>query len=243
MILMSCENVQDLISPLLDRQLAGDERDIALAHLEVCRTCRAHLETVQNQRSQLRAMDSARVPGGLSARLRVTASYERERRLIRANLSVRLKSWYAGVRLYVDNLMRPLALPFAGGVTSAIACFSVLIPLLSFPHNVRDATFFTAPNGTLVVQGVTGMYLPNTAVDLPRIEPVDADNPDNANVVELTIDERGKVSDWSVVRGKLTPDIENIIMFSKFSPAMYLGLPTWGKVKAVQTISGRTIRS
>lgn len=236
---MSCENFRDLISPLVDRRLAGDERDNVVAHLDVCRDCRTHLESLQTQRNQLRAMTSAPMPPGLATRLRVAASYERERRLKGASLSLRLQNWYAAFKLFADNLMRPLALPFAGGVTSAVACFSVLIPLLSFPHDFRDATFFTAPHGTLVAQGANGMFLPSNV----RIEPMEAAVPDNAIIVELTIDESGKVSDWSVVRGNLTPDMEELIMFSKFSPAMYLGLPTWGKVKAVQSMPVHAVRS
>ena len=236
---MSCENIQELISPLLDRQLAGDERDSVAAHLEVCRECRTHLESIQTQRNQLRAMSAAPLPAGLATRLRVAASYERERRLMRVSVSLRMQRWYARFKLFADNLMRPLALPFAGGVTSAVACFSILIPLLSFPHDFRDATFFTAPHGALVAQGANGMFIPSNV----RIEPVEAANPEDAIIVELTIDESGKVSDWSMVRGKMTRDMEELIMFSKFSPAMYLGLPTWGKVKAVQSIPVRAMRS
>jgi anti-sigma factor RsiW len=236
---MSCESIQDLISPLLDRQLAGDERDGVVAHLDVCRVCRTHLESIQTQRKQLRAMSAAPMPAGLATRLRVAASYERERRLMRASLSLRLQRWYAGLKLFSDNLMRPLAVPFAGGVTSTVVCFGLLISMLSFPHDFRDATFFTAPHGSLVAQGPNGMFVPSNV----RIEPLEAENPDNAIIVELTIDESGRVSDWSMVRGKMTLDMEELIMFSKFSPAMYLGLPTWGKVKAVQSIPSRTMRS
>jgi hypothetical protein len=236
---MSCESIQDLFSPLLDRQIAGSERDGVLAHLRVCRDCRARLEAMQSQRSQLRAMKTAQMPAGLAARLRVAASYDRERRLMRASLHLRMQSWYAGFKLFADNLMRPLAVPFAGGVTSAVVCFSLLISLLSFPHDFRDATFFTAPGGMVVAQGPNGTFQTGNV----RIEPVDAANPDNAIIVELTIDESGKVSDWSVLRGKMNTDMEELIMFSKFSPAMYLGLPTWGKVKAVQSIPSRAMRS
>jgi hypothetical protein len=69
-----------------------------------------------------------------------------------------------------------------------------------------------------------------------RIEPADAEVPSEGNVVLLTIDATGRVSDYSVAHGKLTPDLKNIIMFSQFLPATVLGLPTTGKVKVVQAI-------
>ena len=59
-------------------------------------------------------------------------------------------------------------------------------------------------------------------------------------MVVLTIDQSGRVCDWSVSHGELTPDITNIIMFSQFSPATNLGLPISGKVKAVQIRSVQT---
>lgn len=240
---MSCENVRELISPLLDQQVGAGERRKVLAHLQACRKCKSHMHSVQELRQGLRSMKRPAVPTVLASRLRVTASHERQRQLVHSHLSMRLREWAGRLQLAFDNLMRPLALPFAGGTASAVVCFSILLPILSFPHNVRDATFFTGPDGTLVVQGVSGTFLPNEFIDVPRIERMDGDNPENANVVELTIDESGRVTDWSVLRGKLTPDIQSIIMFSKFSPATYLGTPTSGKVKAVQFIPTRSMRS
>jgi hypothetical protein len=58
--------------------------------------------------------------------------------------------------------------------------------------------------------------------------------PEAANVVDLTIDQSGRVSNWTVARGELTPDLANIIMFGQFSPATNMGVPTFGKVRAVQ---------
>jgi hypothetical protein len=67
-------------------------------------------------------------------------------------------------------------------------------------------------------------------------------NPEDANVVELTIDENGRVIDYSVSHGKLTPDLQSIIMFSQFQPATLLGLRTSGKVQIVQRLV-RNVRS
>jgi hypothetical protein len=83
-----------------------------------------------------------------------------------------------------------------------------------------------APNGTY-------MSLPESE-NAPRIQRADAISPETANVVELTIDQSGRVSDWSVARGELTPDLTNIIMFGQFNPATNLGVPITSKVKAIQ---------
>jgi hypothetical protein len=153
-------------------------------------------------------------------------------------------------------MMRPLALPFAGGSLSAFVLFSVLVPCLSFPHRVADAALSTFPDGTIIVMGASGSYAPAalsfldeaTAMkqlgDMPRIEPINADTPADSNVVQLTIDERGRVSDYSLESGNLTPDLQSIIMFSEFTPATVLGIPASAKIKIVQRrMQGRHLRS
>jgi hypothetical protein len=243
---MSCDYVQEQISPFLDRRISAEEKDRVAAHLEACRSCKAHFESIESLRQDLGGMRRAPVPASLAMRLRVVASHERQRQILRADFALRMRRWLQTVQLAFDHLMRPFALPFAGGLSSAVACFSLLISILSFPHNFRDASFFTHPDGTLVVQTMSGTYLPtcsNDVCDLPRIELEDAEIPGNANVVLLTIDARGRVSDWAVERGKVTPDIQDLIMFSTFVPATYLGAPTSGRVKAVQFASGRGLRS
>ena len=241
---MSCEHVQELISPLLDRRLPAGEREKVLAHLQVCRKCDERLEAAQNQRKALLRMDRVSVPAGLTAKLRVMASHERERRLATATLASRFRYWSARTELWFDNLMRPFALPFAGGLLSALVIFSVLVPSLSFPHNFGDEAFFTSPDGEVVLVDSRGEpgYVQAGNLD-PRILPLNIAIPDNANAVTLTVDENGKVCGWYLSRGKLTPELLNVILFSQFKPATNFGLPTAAKVNAVQQVLPGRIRS
>jgi hypothetical protein len=52
--------------------------------------------------------------------------------------------------------------------------------------------------------------------------------------VELTIDERGQISDYSFPEGKrdrlLESNIANLVLFSQFAPATWFGQPTSGKI-------------
>jgi len=242
---MSCDHVQELISPLLDRQVRTGEREKVLAHLESCKECSIYLESMDSLRRTIRSMGPAPVPSQLAARLRVLASHERQRQLSRATFHSRLEFWSVRVRLWFDNLMRPVALPFAGGLVSALVLFSLLVPSLSFRHDLTDDTLIVDPDGQVVFLGSSGPYTPpSTLVDTPRIEPVYADSPDDANVVWLAVDGDGKVAGYSLTRGQLTPDLQNIIMISKFNPATFLGMPTPGLVKVVQrTPRRRSLRS
>jgi len=220
---MSCEKVQKQISSLLDRKLPAGEREDVLAHLELCRECSAHAESLAWLRRELTSMSRPAVPEQLRTRLRVMASHERERRMARLNLSARMTHWAGHARLLFDNLMRPLALPFAGGSLMALVTFSLLVPSLSFPHNFGDQSWFNPPiPESSYVPGVVH----NAIIVRPEIEA-----PEGANAIELTIDEQGKVRDYSVVRGELTPDLQSIIMLPPpFTPATVLGLPVSSKV-------------
>jgi len=233
---MGCDNVHNLIPLLLDEEGPVSNRESLFLHLQSCRECAAELESAQNLRAALRKMDRAAVPAALSMRLRVLASHERDRQRSRVSLSARLRSWRNRAQLTFDNLMRPLALPFAGGFLSALVVFGTLVPTLTFHHAFPDQSLFTYPYGEVVALCSNGAYFSQTSGDIPRIvRGDDANIPQDANVVDLVIDENGRVSDWSLARGQLTPDLQSIIMFSQFRPATYLGLPTWGRVRAVQT--------
>jgi hypothetical protein len=197
---------------LLDRKIAAEERESVLAHIGSCRDCSTHYEAMQALRAELRKMEQRTIPAYLAERLRVLASHERVRRLSRVTLSARARHWAARMQLTFDNLMRPMALPFAGGVLSALVMFAMLVPSLAFPHNFRNDV---------------PLWMIYTNPALEEMSPVD---PSEETVVELTIDERGSVQAYTVKQGELTPEMENkLIMFSRFAPATLFGQRTWGK--------------
>src|ERR1051325_7029422 len=186
-------------------------------------------------RMALRNLNPPPVPAELVARLRVVASHERERRLARVSLAARVRSYRGRLQTLFDNLMRPFAFPFAGGLVSSMMIFGLLVPSLTFHHAFADQVLFTYPDGEVVVYAPNGTYMSvPESENAPSIQRADAISPETANVVELTIDQSGRVSDWSVSRGELTPDLTNIIMFGQFNPATNLGMPIQSKVKAIQ---------
>lgn len=232
---MSCDNVQERISSFLDHQLSVAERENISAHIGSCRDCSIFLESQQTSRSALRSLKAAAVPPELSSKLRVMASHERQRRLARVSVSARLVAAYSRLQLLVDNLMRPLAFPFAGGLVSSLMIFGLLVPTLTFHHAFADQVLFTYADGEVVVLAPNGAYMSAPeSENAPRIQRADAIAPETANVVELTIDQNGRVADWTVARGELTQDLTNIIMFGQFSPATNLGVPIPSKVMAFQ---------
>src|SRR5581483_10506869 len=129
---MSCDKVQERVSSFLDRDISVAERENVLAHIGSCRGCADYLESQISVQMALRNLDRPAVPAQLTARLRVTASHERARRQARRTVATWLQSVYSRVELMFDNLMRPLAFPFAGGLVSAMMIFGLLVPSLTF---------------------------------------------------------------------------------------------------------------
>jgi hypothetical protein len=231
---MGCEYFEERYSWYLDGVLEDWEEAELLAHLKTCRRCNARSKSVAEIRVRVRQLARPRVPIALTVQLRVLASHEHARRLARLNLSARLRTWKEAVRLHFENLMRPMALPVAGGVLSALLLFGALIPTLIFRHQVTNdpPLSFIDPHGYLVnlVDG-----------DIPRLEPVDSVVSGDESVLELTIDDEGKVADYSVRQGQLTPEMMTIIQWSQFTPAMSFGRPIQGKMLVV--LPGRHSRN
>jgi hypothetical protein len=231
---MSCDNVQERISSFLDRDAAAAERENVLAHINSCRDCSGYLAAQQTARAAVHALKQPEVPAELSAKLRVIASHERQRRINRITLAARFRELHSRVQLFMDNLMRPLAFPFAGGLVSSLMIFGLLVPSLTFQHAFADQVLFTYADGEVVVLAPNGTYTSTTAEYAPHIQRSDFTPPDASNVVDLIVDTNGRVSDWSVSRGELTPDLADIIMFGQFSPATNMGVPIQSKIRAFQ---------
>jgi len=232
---MSCENVQELISSYLDGGMPEAERESLLTHTDACRKCGGHLEWLQAQRATMRRMAQAPIPADLVTKLSVMASHERQRQLARVSLNERLRRIAAKVDLAFDNMMRPVALPVTGGVLSTLLLFALMMPSLSFSHPNGGNDFSTAPQGSLVAnpwnQGAN-----DEQADFPLFASPTEPNSDYVNIVNLTIDESGRVADWSVVRGQITDEMKTIILLGRFEPATTFGVRTSGTIQVRQSL-------
>ena len=232
---MSCENAQERISLLLDGRLPAAERENVLTHADICRECGSTLASLEGQRAILRKMAQVPVPHELAARLSVMASHERERQLARVNIRERLRRTAANIDLVFENLMRPVALPVTGGLLSTLLLFGLMMPSLSFSHQSGGYDFSTAPQGSLVANPWD--LVDDDARDFPRIfASPDQTKSDYVNIVNLTIDESGRVVDWSIVRGQVTDEMKDIILFSHFVPATTFGVRTSGTIQVRQSL-------
>lgn len=213
---MSCQTVRNILSGFLDQPMAEPERTRVTNHLAACRECAAHLAELSEMRTYLRSFSLAPVPRRLGTELQVIASRERARAASTRTLSLTLRSWFATCRLAIDNMMRPLALPFAGGLLSALLLFGLIVPVLGFRPAVRNDV-------------PTVLY---TAATLVEVAPLGIS--DDEAVVELSVDAKGQATNYTVERGEVTPemqaDLTKMMFFARFTPATSFGQPTNGKV-------------
>jgi len=233
---MSCQDVQEQISLMLDRQLAEDEWEQSVPHVRSCHECGNYLKAMRGVRAGLKQMVRVAPPSDLTARLRVMASHERTRREVRLNLSARFHHCASEIRLFFDNLMRPFAVPVTGGLCTALVLFSILLPSLNpFRPGVFDEpplAIITDPDGEIV--GASREKL--------RLQPGSATITGNEVSLVLIIDERGHVQDYYLSGGELTDEMNDLILFSRFTPATIDGQPTWGLKQIVFPTSSRARR-
>ena len=217
-----------MIGSLIDRQAqggaAGEAREEATAHIAACRACNREFEAAEWQRRVLRSLPAPAVPAKLEANLRIMASYERSRQLTRLTWRARLESMRSRLALEFENMMKPVALPVAGGLITAMLMFGVLIPSVSYARIKSiepPSPVFTEPDGQVVGEG-----------EFPKLE--SANLPMSGKVVVLLIiDDRGRVKDYHVTQGTMTYEVKSFILFSVFTPATIFGKPTGGEVQAV----------
>ena len=166
----------------------------------------------------LKSVPQRTPPQDLRIRLQVTASREASRRRTVpqgsfAALWFHFNQWFA-------ELMRPIAIPTAGGFLSALLLFGVLSPSLF----VRGA--------------VTGSAdIPTVLYTVPSVKsslPLEYDG--EATLVEVALDQEGRLIEYSVPQGHVGSlearrSLENHLLTMVFNPAVVFGQPTASKLK------------
>lgn len=125
---MDCSQVKFVLSSLVDGHVIEAERRAVMAHLEACPECACHHRQLCEVRTAIRALPARRVPPILGFSLRVTASREAAKRRRFHGILAACRAWSEGFMVRANGLMRPLALPAAGGIASAVLLFSMVMP-------------------------------------------------------------------------------------------------------------------
>jgi hypothetical protein len=224
-VAISCSTAANHVSAYLDGLLPDAAQKQMDTHLNGCDPCDEKLRQMRQLRSTLRRMPARVPPPSLHTRLRVVASRELVRQKARASFPAMWADWRTSFRLWSQNLMRPLAIPTAGGFLSAVVLFCLLpIGMISPSLALSVATITDVP---------TALY---TDATVKSISPVGFTDEDV--VVELTIDDQGRILSYtipdcphSVKCPGLRRNIESSLLFTQFTPATTFGQPMSGKVR------------
>jgi len=169
----------------------------------------------------LRSLSVKAPPTELRTSLRVIASRERQRRMEHRTFATMWHAWRENAKLFLDNAVMSLALPFAGGVFSTVVLFSMFVvpayPLLSN----SDTDVPTVLNTPVAVKSIAPFSVGDTDV-----------------VVDVTVDEQGRMLDYAIVAGgsvlanpQMRRRLENALVFSNFTPATTFGQPMMSKMR------------
>ena len=162
----------------------------------------------------------------LSVRLRVLASQECKRQASRRNLAARVDHLQARLHRLWDEFLWPMALPFTGGVSSAIVLFGMCV-VPAYP--LRPPSTPNAPSWDVPTVLTTSVEVRGTSPFVTSADEV---------VVDVWVDGQGQMFDYAIVAGAsvlasdhLRRRLENMLVFTQFTPATEFGRPTASKVR------------
>ena len=216
---MECLTVRSKASAYADNGLSQEERLEMRQHMQDCQICARESERYQRIREALRSLPRRIPPSDLTVRLRVAASQARTLTANGASDWTRLRDRF---QLALSNLMRPLALPLAGGLCAALVLFSALVPTFTPTFAGKTDTLLDVPT------------MLSTEPSLKYMAPIAFGEADA--IVDLNIDDQGRIVNYSIVSApgqteQLRHRIENSLLFTEFWPATAFGKPISGTVR------------
>src|SRR4051794_19167319 len=155
--MFSCDAARRRTLLYQEGHLPADEMALMRHHLSECPECAEESAPVVNIRNKVRSLPPPALPPELRTQLRVSASREAADRRRRHSLQQMWNNWLTDFKLWTDNLMRPLAIPTAGGFASALVLFSVFASGIAIP--TCTATHLDVPTG-LYTEASVKSYLP-----------------------------------------------------------------------------------
>jgi Putative zinc-finger len=218
---MSCNSVRSALWDYAAGTLGKSELEGVTTHLSDCRECDLHRAEVRSMRTGLKGLREKNVPSLLGTRLKVVASRERSRLIRRRDLAARLADFRSSASLVFDHLLRPFAVPAAGGILASFFCIVMIVDALHFhPEWQPDIP--------------VGLF---TQVTIDGVSPFTVNGPDVT--MQLTVDATGEVSDFELSPDGRSPrkaspeemkEIGNMVLYSTFTPATSFGQRVSGKI-------------
>jgi hypothetical protein len=233
-----CEEIQARFSSYLDGAISGHEMLEISQHIDGfedasrgtwvtgCEACAEELAAWRLTQDAVSTLGPAKAPVDLALKLRIAISHEKARRDSR--LADRLSlAW--------DNAVRPFVLQISAGLAGTVVLGGGVLLLLGMVAAPQAVLANDEPLGALTA--------PHYRYSI--VTPGDIVTPQDASiVVEASVDEAGRVYDFTIVSGPdddaVWTQVANQLLGSVFQPASAFGVPIRGRV--VVTFSGISVR-
>lgn len=167
-------------------------------------------ESAESLSALLRHLSSVQPPADLSMRIRLAVSHESSPR------------FWARWKIHIDNLMRPLAVPAAGGVLAAVMSFTTLMGSVGMTPR-------------MFAEDVPLAFFDKAFVATPEMSMPTPFSVTEETLVLAFIDGEGSVYDFRVISNdgkrpnpKLTAELASALVTTRFEPAMNFGRPVPG---------------
>ena len=222
----ACSSIQQQFSRYLDGDVPGTRMLDISRHLESCADCAGEFAAWQKSQTLVSALGPTKVPEDLALRLRVAISQE-SRNSTRERLSRFHSRW--------ENTFQPFLLRAAAGFASAIflvGTAAMLVGTVTSPEPVE------ARDVPLEIS--TGPHLLYSSFQLAD----DIGDHNDPIVLQVFVDAHGRVYDYKVLSGqvdeKARQSIDNLLLFSVFSPARSWDQPVRGTT--LMSFSGISVK-
>ena len=222
---MNCAEVQSLFSCYLDGAVSGAEMHAVSAHMESCVACEQQYEALSRTQWLVAGLGRKPAPADLVVRLHVALAQARSESWRERMDALEMRWSYA-----IQGFM----FPATAGLVSAILFFALLIGYIAIPQQVEASSADETP---------LMLYTPPQLNSSPFITTVG--DIDGSLVVETFVDAQGRVADYRIISApngteRLIPQLDNMLIFTTFRPAMNLGRPTASHV--VLSFSGVNVK-
>jgi hypothetical protein len=210
---MKCAEAKPMFSPYLDGVVTGTEMIALTHHLGACAPCQREYVSLRQTQQLLARVRGRKAPEDLALKLRLAISRE---------ASQARRPYFRDLQMRMENAVRGFMVPATVGLVSAVLIFGFLMGL-ALPLRADN------PDVPLLL---------NTAPQLQQSAfgtSLDSINGDSL-VIEAYVDSNGRVQDYRVLSNPqdnetkdLPTQVKNMLIFTTFRPATYMGQPTSGR--------------
>ncbi len=212
---MKCSEAQSLFTLYLDSSLSGAQMQHVSAHLEGCSTCSTEYKHLRRTQRLVAGLGKKSAPRDLALQLHVALSLERAKND---------RHRWQGFWVRFENSFNAFMFPATAGLVSAVIFFGLIIGFFGLPVNSSASSDVPL-----------ALYTPPQLNPSPLPFLTTIGNSEGSLVIETYVDAKGRVGDYRIISAPegakdLIPRLDNLLIFTTFSPAMNMGRPTPSRI-------------